>query len=122
MNEYIEWDKKNKRFCFPKCGCGITINEWFEFYEKSENFSIHQCIKMRDVNNQPIYEKCSIVSIGYSWQEPEEQVKGFFKYDHRELAYLIYDIEKKEYVRFDISKMQYIEVVDTVQENKLGLI
>ena len=122
MKKYIEWDNQKKEFTVPLCGCGITINEFFNVSENSERFSIHQYIGKVDVDGNLIYENSSILEIGFSWQKPEDRIKGFFVYDNASLCYVIFDLEKQDYVDYDPTMMQYFKIIDTKQENKLGFI
>lgn len=122
MHNFIEWDNEKKVFCVPKGGCMLDINEWFETYIGSERFSIHEYIGKIDADNKRIFANSSIVEIGFSWQESKDRIKGFFDYDKAALGYVIWDLEKNDYIDYDVTKMQYFKIIDTVQENKLGLV
>ena len=122
MHRYIEWNNLDKKFQEPKCGCGLTINELFNTFDNTENFSIFKYIGKVDIDNNFIFERSSIVEIGFSWQNSEDRIKGYFVYDNSCLKYVIWDINKNDFIDFDITKMQYFKIIDTVQENKLGLI
>lgn len=122
MHEYIEWDNREKKFKTPMCGCGITINDFFDFYENSETFSIHKYIGKVDVNKKLIYENSSIVKISLFHKKSKNEIKGFFVYDNSALCYVIWDLEKEDFIDYDIKNMLYFEIIDTIQENKLNLI
>ena len=128
MHEFIVWDKEKKEFLKD-----VRVDMNGDLYPMDdmaeENFSIdcnkitaHQYIGKTDINDNKIYADCSIVEIGFSWQESKDRAKGFFQYDKAGLCYVIWDIAKNDYIDFDLTKMQYMEIIDTIQENKLGLI
>lgn len=124
----IIWDVQFKLFTkeLPN-GYMIDTDGLIKIYNKDGNHVeadslIHfNYIGKIDVDKKKIHADCSIVEIGFSWQKPEERIKGFFQYDKASLGYVIWDLTKKDFIDFDLTKMQYFKIIDTIQENRFGL-
>ena len=127
MNEFIVWDKKIKMFWEQKDIITMSRKiiklfdeEWF--HVDDEDFTYHNYIGKTDINNKKIYADCSIVEFFYPSNHILEVFNkeiGVFKYDKERLQYLIYGNDGE---RYDIKGLKNIKIIDTIQENKLGLI
>lgn len=130
-NEFIVWDKYNKKFTNKNF---ILANGRFEddFYEHeviNELFSFHQYINKKDINNKKIYADCSIVEFEYEVGNAKHI--GFFYYNEYTLGYKIKILSsilnnKASYKFKGLSwcftaDMINLNIVDSIQENKLGL-
>jgi hypothetical protein len=120
MNEFIVWDKLNKEFLTT----GFSINPLGGCYNTRDikmDCSLHNYIGKKDINNNKIYADCSIVEflrLGV-W-------KGFFYFDKSLLSYRIKTFQKENGVAsrfFNFNQeIKHIKIIDTIQQNKLGLI
>ena len=150
MNEFIVWDKKSKQFRCPKVFVFDTnskhdINKehklnlvqcWGEpFYgymdeesnpdvwikREGKQYEVFSFIGLKDINGKNIYANSSIVEFTASGSHGYTQIKGYFHFLKEDLKYIIktfthgsFDFNKKLYKNF--------KVIDSIQENKLGLI
>lgn len=144
FNEFIVWDEKNKNFGQHNVGKDMSINDFFKFFELSRYFSIHNYIGKIDIEQNKIYENCSIVEFehkssrtvlkyetGYiakqAFIEFESIVfKAYFQYHTDELRYeliiLDYDKSKTDSIfsvlSFNMETMSNFKVIGTLQEDK----
>ena len=102
-------------------------------------FTIHKSIGIKDINNKPIYADCSIVEFDFIYfetigsQSDKVKARGYFTYNNETLGYdlmffhnwinlmpnyLINNYLEKE----DTKRASNFKIIDTIQENKLGLI
>lgn len=124
MNKFVVWDKKNKRFLD---GDEFAIDDNGKVYNWDSdsclkpfklNMELLNYIGKNDINNNKIYADCSIVKLG-------DDI-GFIKYSpflsanvFISLSYYKTEQPLMECSLFNINNM---EIIDTIQENKLGLI
>ena len=133
MNEFIVWNKDLKHFlgksgklqdrCTMRSDGVVSIND---------DYSVHNYIGKTDINSKKIYADSSIVEIklyesdSLSYHNPV--FNGYFKYNTEKLQYEIIRLdsdksnEKSNYPFGSMPKIEHIKIIDTIQENKLGLI
>ena len=104
--------------------------------DKHNNTSAHQYIGKTDINDKKIYADCSIVEFEYTYiNNIVHKVIAYFYFDDKDLAYYMKILNNPpcfiDSINGDIKKLQYygiacdcknFKVVDTIQENKLGLV
>lgn len=123
MNEFIFWNKHYEKFFDDLTISGINVNEALE---ENEDWIALPYIQKDDINNNKIYADCSIVEfrnnkdLGYLGY-------GYFIYNTKDLKYMIKVISSNEiYNNLELpympNVMNNIKIIDTIQENKLGLI
>ena len=110
----------------PSYSTRAVILDIFDLIEKEK------CnIGLKDIDGKLIYADSSIIefSIKY-WTEDKtdyDTVKeiGFFTFCQSTLQYIIKDINDSDFVgiyRLNRNDISNIKIIDTIQENKLGLI
>jgi len=126
MKEFIVWHTLRKEFVQPYRNIvfddsGITENDLC---------TIHNYIGLKDINNNKIYADSSIVELQidddfsndhFTSTEPHKFI-GVVRFDY--LGARVEDINDKTTVWFyEIENNEIdIKIIDTVQQNKLGLI
>lgn len=134
MQEFIVWDDIKREFtnnvtCFMSFNEDGTINSYNGFGETK----YFQYIGKKDTEGNKIYADSSIVEFIYQGEQiPVHGARvhhtislvGFFTYDNEEARYEVDILNNSEYVclNFDSLKFKDIKIIDTIQENKLGLI
>ena len=86
-------------------------------------FTIHKAIGKTDINNKKIYADSSIVEFKYKSNHPLsilKEEKGVFIFYNPLLQYCIRTFEENEL--YTIQGLRDLKIIDTIQENKLGLI
>jgi len=143
MNEFIVWDKENKKFVENLTGYYLDKDclLWKEECSKYECDLIiaTDCICFphigkTDINNEKIYADCSIFEFAFKGfgEVFAESYIGYFVWNDFRLRYDIKIINKSDkdgdsYI-FDYGKClpniinNEFKIIDTLQENKLGLI
>lgn len=131
MEKFIVWDSYDKKFKEPQIEVWdtslININDYLE----TEN--VFKSIGKQDINGQEIYADCSIVEFDIVLRTCTLPIKGYFFFDRRLLSYNIKVLEDsgddgKKYGSRIIPYSTYlneikdIKIIDTIPENKLGLI
>lgn len=143
MNEFIVWDKENSEFIDenkPWWVLGFYPNgdvynqEEHKRYSKDERYVLLKDIGITDIDNKKIYADSSIVEFTIREDGIKLPVIGYFKFDPIFLRYYIRIIEDKgvenryylglQVVPWDkyCDYIRDIKIIDTIQENKLGLI
>lgn len=122
MNEYIIWSKFHKNFTNDLIISGITINEALE---ENEDYIFFRYIGLKDREGNKIYADSSIVNIEYSDYMYKNNITtvGYFT-ENKEKHCLEFVTENKGTINFieHISGILFLRIVDTIQENRLGLI
>lgn len=84
---------------------------------------------LKDINDKPIYADSSIVELkviinGYRKQSYTRTLKGSFEFNEEDLRYEINIYGESDYVCiwYDPVNMSNLKIIDTIQENKLGLV
>jgi hypothetical protein len=120
MNEFIVWDVKevelieNEGLCIDENGKvrssnGVLLDE--------DSYKPFFYIGLTDIDGKKIYADCSIV-------EFDDEVKSKAYVRMRNYAYEFYFFESGGYTKicdFNLEKTRF-KIIDTIQENKLGLI
>jgi len=131
--EFIVWDDTRKRFVergdviysfYGETRLTAIPNE-MEYTDKDiefNKFNIFSYIGKTDINNKEIYADCSILEFTYFSSSGWVDEVGYFKWDDENLRYEVHLEYEKETVPFNPLYFDAMEVVDTIQENKLGLI
>ena len=120
MNEFIVWHKLRKEFVHP------YRNIVFDNDGICENDLCDICnyIGLTDIDCKKIYADCSIVEFYFGNNLEEERLlTGYFSFNNENLRYQIKDINTKEAIYLWTGYIESgLTVIDTIQENKLGLI
>lgn len=114
---YIVWDKAKKEFLYNNV---YSLNQdgkvcFMNVIHK--NLQAFQDIGIEDINNNPIYADCSIVEFEYLG----DKYKGYFRYNNNFARYDLVLLSQKDTCVID-DNFQNFKIIDTIQENKLGLI
>ena len=130
MNEFIVWDERAKQLSydlvfinFSSGGCGFwAINSLGErkiFNSDIKDVKIMKDIGKTDINDKKIYADCSILDMNDG-----VGTIGYFTYSKEELRYVFKCLNNSivEVVRAENWSVLKMEIIDTIQENKLGLI
>mgnify|MGYP000851796969 CR=1 FL=1 len=128
MNKFVVWDKKNKRFLdgdeFAIDDNGKVYNWDSDSYLKpfKQNMELLNYIGKNDINNNKIYADCSIVE--FEWKISGLKKVGYFYYSNEYLCYMIKWVSEytSDVLFYDKKKKKNFKIIDTIQENKLGLI
>lgn len=114
MNEFIVWDNNSKVF--------------IDFWELNASLigmlnkdELLPFIGKKDIEGTKIYADCSI----FEFREGRnETYKGYFYYDTTMLRFRIKTLDRYSSKIIDYTWTQIfdIKIIDTIQENKLGLI
>jgi len=122
MNEFIVWDKVIKKFW-----------DYENIHEGDRpslgNDNVFAYISKKDINNKKIYADCSIVEFAHRYVKDDYShdciLRGVFTYSEDKLCYVIEllpnDIYKVNFLSFNENSGLF-QIIDTIQENKLGLI
>jgi len=123
MDEYITWSDELKQF-----DDNITLKELlkdvcetWDVYEVEEG-KYFRNIGLKDINGKNIYADSSIVEFNNSqlWNK----YNGIFFYNKERLCYqirIIDGVRNSEIIPYDIYCSDF-KIIDTIQENKLGLV
>lgn len=117
MNEFIAWNNKTKKFTDWS-----TIRKFrnFEKLLSLNHVDLMQYIGKTDINDKKIYAESSIVE--FLFNDGTVYTRGYFVFNKKFLSYFVYDLEDKKHYKFNNFISNYIKIIDTIQENKLGLI
>lgn len=143
MEDFIIWDSKYKLFLdenfldtleengieyeddklyygdeyYPICVMDFIIGVNGDIYK--DRISKLFYVGLKDINNNKIYANCSILRVNYFHSLSDI---GYFSFDEETLRYCFTLINEKEIVEYELSYFDSLEIIDTIQENKLGLI
>ncbi len=124
MNKFIVWDNDEERFIDEsKCMWRVLYfhrNEKDFVNEVSDDLDMFQSIGKQDVYGKEIYPDCSIVE--FIEEDTNVFAIGYLCFDKKRLRYRVYDLDEKKYYKYSEFMSYDIRVIDTIQENKLGLI
>ena len=87
--------------------------------------SINSGVGLKDINGKSIYADSSIVEIAINYKKSGNRVStGYFKFNKEYLRYEVVFIDgyMKGKNEFYNGFMHRFKIIDTIQENKLGLI
>jgi len=130
MNKFIVWDEDEEKFIpFKDVEFSKDAGDDFLIVHKDIGggirsgriFDTFDYIGKKDINDKKIYADSSIVE--FEW---DGKYLGYFSFDKEELRYKIEILEhpKKMMFRtfdFDQYSITNLKIIDTIQENKLGL-
>ena len=135
MKEFIVWysngtDKFSKEFTLDDLISQLHYDEICDspLLKDYKVIEICQSVGLEDISNNKIYADCSIVEFELIINPVCRTVvlnrKGVFKYDKDLCAYIIECIDEDRILIFSTSfkHIKSIKIIDTIQENKLGLI
>ena len=95
------------------------LKELLDYIELEKND-----IGLKDINGKSIYADSSIVE----WHHSQDNIyNGYFKWNQKELCYEVIIIDSDDNyngieLKFFYLRMNNLKIIDTIQENKLGLI
>ena len=117
--EFKVWDKDREIFLdslFVNCDLNEAVSN-------NDDFAIFQYIGKTDINDKKIYADSSIVEFVFSDRDFSKIYKGYFSYHIDELRYEINIIGDSTacVLSYNMDSMSDFEIIDTLQENKLGL-
>ena len=131
MNEFIVWDDEDNKFiCWEDAVFSKDKNDDFVIIMKEidptlsegKNFQTFSHIGLKDINNKKIYADSSICRVNYFSSSDWISDYCYFSFDDENLRYTVHLINEREIVDYEASYFDCIEIVDTIQENKLRLI
>ena len=117
-----EDDYNNNGWWENHCGADFgkeKLKELLDYIELEKND-----IGLKDTNGKSIYANSSIVE----WCHPQGNIyNGYFKWNQKELCYEVITIDSNDNyngikLKFFYLQMNNLKIIDTIQENKLGLI
>lgn len=122
MSEFIIWSNELKQFSES-----LTLKEMLkDICETWDIYEVEECdyfeyIGIDDITDRKIYADSSIVEFTASGSHGYSQIKGYFHFSKIHLKYIIRTFTHGS---FDFNKQLYknFKIIDTIQENKLGLI
>ena len=135
MNDFIVWDKCRK----------VWIDESYPFFINSRGFlciqrndkqmviendcEIFKSLGLTDIKSKSIYADSSIVEFKMMINKEEVVIKGYFSYIEEELRHEFYQYfdQRQSFIKAFLSPRdsritEKFKSIDTIQENKLGLI
>lgn len=146
MNEFIIWDSKYKLFLdknfkdtlqdngidyeeddlyygdeyYPLCTMDFIFKSNIDKYKSRLTKLVY--LGLNDINNNKIYADCSIVE--FEWKISGLKKVGYFYYSNEYLCYMIKWVSEytSDVLFYDKYTMKNFKIIDTIQENKLGLI
>lgn len=119
MNGFIVWDKNLKIFEIIETKSDIGFMG--AYLNNPDRYCVFEHI-LNDTKGNKIYADCSIVE--FQWGEDEHIIKGYFTFNLEFLQYeiIMLNIQKGQSCAYSPFKCKDFKIIDTVQENKLGLI
>jgi len=129
MNEFIVWDKKDKTFVSKEDASFIESGSYSSIItdiidKNTDRYQLFKGIGKTDINNEMIYADCSIVEFDLKQNHPLEIYSkecGIFKYSNETLSYYIELLNGNTLGFGRWENVKNIKIIDTIQENKLGL-
>ena len=130
MNEFIVWDNIFKVFLNPD---NTFIDSYGNMYRiedgdieelNNSEHSLYKNIGSKDINGKSIYADSSIVEFDYKRAikcDIEKRV-CYFVYCNHGLKYWLKFAGDVGTFEFDPQQCKNFKIIDTIQENKLGLI
>lgn len=117
MNEFLIWDMEiNKPVVVATIEDYIDVN----FKDRCKAF---RDIGLKDINGKSIYADSSIVEFKFGTGGEYHKMTGYFSYNNQTLRYEIKDVNKREAIYLWSGYIEKeIKIIDSIQENKLGLI
>lgn len=119
MNEYITWSEELKMFSDSLSLKELIkdIKETWDDYEVEES-KFFQYIGLYDCTDRKIYADCTIVELFLGL----DSFIGYYSFNPKAICYEFIVIEGCENMSLGNRIGSKIKIIDTIQENKLGLI
>lgn len=136
MKECVFWDSEDSKFInweevsFTKDKGDdfvIVMKEIDPICSEGRLYDSFDYIGLNDINNNKIYADCSIVEFDFLidgngfttfvWKK----YKGYFYFCENTLSYKIKTFDNKK-ASYSKRSVKNLKIIDTIQENKLGLI
>lgn len=124
MKDCIIWDKTDEKFRpkfqFRKCvGFDLDGDLFnFETMEKLDYLESFEGVGIEDIEGNKIYADSSIVE----FENIGTKKIGYFNFNKTSLCYEIIHLPSMNGFAFEPRIMDNFKIIDTIQENKLGLI
>lgn len=126
VSEFIGWSKKDNKFLDKDDLCFVEMGSYSSILldvlnGTNKDVNIFDFIK-KDTTGNKIYADSSIVE--FNWVT---KYIGFFQWDEDNLRYVIRILKTEvknsmfDSFDFDMYSMSDFKIIDTIQENKLGL-
>ena len=115
-----EEDYNNNGWWENHCGADFgkeKLKELLDYIELEK-----KDIGLKDINGKSIYIDSSICKVNYFSSSDWISDYCYFSFDTENLRYIVHLINEKEIVDYESSYFDCFEIIDTIQENKLGLI
>lgn len=98
----------------------VSLNEALN---SNEDFIILEYVGLKDINNKKIYANSSIVEFNNKIN-PTHKYKGYFYYLPTKARYMIKVLTGSLFTIwfYEPDDILNLQIIDTIQENKLGLI
>ena len=124
MKYFIVWDKISEEFADNICLDAELLQDGISYSleVKEELFELFYPIGLTDINGKSIYIDSSICKVNYFSSSDWISDYCYFSFDTENLRYIVHLINEKEIVDYESSYFDCFEIIDTIQENKLGLI
>ena len=132
MNKFIVWDKTAKEFADNICLDAELLQDGISYSleVKEELFELFYPIGLTDINGKSIYADSSIVEFDYLVDIENEIFQkriGVFYFEKTFLAYHISFLSGINRIggnadNYNAFGIKNFKIIDTIQENKLGLI
>lgn len=134
MNDFIVWDVDNNKFLDNELFENQIFRDtkgnvcWFSYkgINKVDNYKAFDYIEKNDIEGNKIYANSSIVGFELDWtsRNISREQKGYFSYNPDYACYDWVDLTNNRIVRLGVhfNHLKNIKIIDTIQQNKLGLI
>jgi len=132
IEDFIIWDKLNNQFLDCDLVNGIVFcNGKFSYVSRrgaihndlfAEEVEFFSYVGIDDIDMQRVYADCSIVE--FEWGQNKHNIIGYFTYNKEYLCYeiIMINAQKGKSMCYAPHNCFNIKIIDTIQENKLGLI
>lgn len=128
MRSLIAWKTKEKKFDVVisidyECSDAVLMNNQIEKdYKIPEEVLIFEHTELYDLSGNKIYADCSIVE--FEWGQDKHNIIGYFTFNKEFLQYeiIMLNVQKNKSLAYSPHNCFNFKIIDTIQENKLGLI
>lgn len=130
MSGFIVWDKRYRVFRkLLKIDFELGLYFCIDTVVPFEKGELVKDIGLKDINGKSIYVDSSIVEFKMVINKKEVDTQGYFSYIKEELRYEFYQYfnQRRNFIKAYLSPndgriASEFKIIDTIQENKLGLI
>jgi len=123
MNEFIVWDKRYRVFRkLLKIDFELGLYFCIDTVVPFEKGELVKDIGIKDINGKSIYANSSIVE--FEWGQDRHNIIGYFAFNKEYLSYeiIMLNTQKGKSMCYAPHNCFNLKIIDTIQENKLGLI